>query len=97
MSDAKRVIIGSETDDTKKIELVTQGTTETVPVSLINTSGTPVNPFAGLIDFEFNEIYQTFTALEDIYTYKLNGVQQAVITVTYPDNLKEDWYSVIKT
>jgi hypothetical protein len=43
MSQSKRIIITNEDDD-KKLDLLTAGTTETIPVSMVNASGDQVVP-----------------------------------------------------
>lgn len=45
MSDAKRMIIGSETDDTKKIELQSLGLKTVLPVAIYDASGNIISSF----------------------------------------------------
>lgn len=46
MSDTKRVIIGSETDDTKKIDLQTLGLKTVIPVAIYDSSGAIISSFS---------------------------------------------------
>lgn len=85
MSDTKRVIIGSETDDTKKIDLKTNGLVVTVPVSLYDSSGSQINLTSGLITAPYNSITLTYDGSNNLTSalYKLSGVNVNTLTMTY--------------
>ena len=88
MAETKRVIIGSETDDSKKIDLQTSGLINTVPVSLYDTSGNQINLAAGLVSGKYDSINLTYDASNNltIVIYKLGTAIVNTLTLSYDAN-----------
>jgi len=96
----ERVVIGSEVDDERKIDLLEQGSTTVLPVTLVNGDGDALAAPSGLVSENFNAISVSVTATEDIYSYKTGGVSGTTVattTVTYTDSTKTQLLTVVKT
>ena len=63
-SGTKRVVIGSESNDDRKIELydLGSGTKIALPVSIYNTDGNHLNLASGLVPENFDYISLTYTS-----------------------------------
>jgi len=60
-TDSKRIVIGSEVNDDRKVELDSLGSKITVPVSIYDSSGNQVNLASGLVPEIYDYIALTYT------------------------------------
>ena len=97
-----RVIIGSEQNDNRHVELDKASNNKvSVPVSLYDSNGNIVNPPSGLVPGIYDAIVPDYTgSTSDVYVYKVGGVSGttvATITINYMDSTKAVMTSIIKT
>ncbi len=86
MSDTKRIVIGSETDDTRKVDL-DKGTNNkiTVPVTVYDSSGNQINLASGLVPNRYDTLDLTYDSSSNLtkVVYSLSGIPVATLTLTY--------------
>ncbi len=92
-----RVIIGSEQDDTKKIELDRLNGKVLLPVSLYGPNGTIIQPESSLITAPFDTVTLSYDSNSNITkaVYSLAGVIGTTLTLTYDAN--NNLLTVVKT
>ena len=94
MGSNQRVIIGSEDDDSKKIELEEVGNKTTVPTTFYNSAGEQINPVVGFEIPFFDSIDLTYVSsgngTGEIATvnYKANGGVVATLILDYNSDNK---------
>lgn len=93
MGDAKRIIIGSESNDDRKIELedLNSGVKIVLPVSLFNAGGNLLNLPSGLVSENFNYISLSYDSSDNLtgVVYKTGGsggTTVATLTLTYDNS-----------
>ena len=99
MADTKRVIIGSEADDSLKVDLKQVGATVILPMGTWDASGNQVSPGSALITKPFDYIGVVSTTLTDVFTYRSGGAAGTIvgtITITYTDSSKNTIESLSK-
>lgn len=101
MSDTKRVILGSELNDDRKITLDELGTKIALPVSLYNNSGTQINLSTGLGIPTHDYISISYdSSTQETYTFKSGGASGtivATVVIIYTSSTKENISTVTKT
>lgn len=82
---ATRIVLGSETDDTKHLELDRTNTKVSVPVSMYDASGNRVSIPSGLVSSAFDSIALGYDNNSNITSvvYKLSGVIVTTLILTY--------------
>lgn len=85
MGDAKRVVIGSEIDDTKRVELDRAGSKVAVPVTIYDAGGNQVSIASGIVSGSYDRIVLGYDASNNLISavYSLSGVTIATLTLTY--------------
>ena len=82
-----RTIIGSETDDTKHVELdrAVSNNKVTLPVSIYDKDGNQVSLASGLVPKSFDSIALGYDSNGNLTTavYSLSGTTVATLTLTY--------------
>jgi len=101
MADTKRVIIGSEINDDRHLELNKNSGQVTIPVTIFDSAGNQTTVQGGLVGAPFDYIVRVLTnSTTETYTYKTGGstgTTVATVTVVYTDSSLGTVSTVTKT